>query len=91
MNEQVAQAAEEKKMLAQEAANFIQHPFWKHILNVYIADKIKSFTNDAILNGFKDMEEFKERRGVVKGLRDMVGEINSLVEYGRQPIKPEGK
>lgn len=84
MNETVAQATEERKELALEAMNFVQHPFWKHLLNTYIAEQIRSFSNDAILVGFKDMEEFKERRGMVTGLRNLVGEIDSLVQDGRK-------
>jgi len=52
---------------------------WEWITN-YISDKIQQFTNRAIINGFKNQEDYQFYRGEVSGLRSLLVEVeNSLL------------
>ena len=51
---------------------------WKFI-TTYIQDRIQQFTNKALIDGFKNMEEYMFYRGEVSGLRSLLVEVeNSL-------------
>lgn len=43
----------------------------------YIADRIQQFSNRAIIDGFKSMDEYQFYRGEVSGLRTLLVEIEN--------------
>ena len=49
---------------------------WEY-LKAYIENQIRSFANKAILEGFKDMEDYQFERGMVTGLQRLIGEVDS--------------
>lgn len=52
---------------------------WKHI-EEYISSKIADFTNVAIMEGFKDMNEYGLRRGEVVGLQNLLIEVTNTLK-----------
>lgn len=56
---------------------------WEFI-KTYIAGRIQEFSNRAIVDGFKDMEEYMFYRGEVSGLRTLLIEIeNNLLNLNK--------
>jgi len=53
---------------------------WKHIQD-YIAGKVADFTNRAIGQGFKDMNEYAAYRGEVVGLQNLLAEVTITLEH----------
>lgn len=49
-------------------------------LKAYYENAIKAFSNRAIRQGFKDMEELNFERGKVVGMSDLFGGINSALQ-----------
>lgn len=58
----------------------------------YVEGKLKAFANKALLEGFKSMEEYREEKGKVNGLRDLLGHIeNSLQVLEAYRKEKDGK
>lgn len=57
-------------------------PGWELILS-YVENQYRTFTNKAVLNGYKDISEFEKDRGIVLGLRGLIGSIQSDLEVLR--------
>lgn len=58
----------------------------------YVEGQIQAFTNDALMGeGFKDYEEYRERRGQVNGLRNLLAEIQATVELVDQTTNGPSK
>jgi len=52
---------------------------WSY-MKAYIQNKIQAFANEAIITGYKSLEEFNLARGQVNALRQLVGEIDEALE-----------
>lgn len=52
---------------------------WKYI-KAYIENKIRTFSNKAIIEGFKTMEEYKEEKGEVNGLRELLQHMDGAIQ-----------
>ena len=64
---------------------------FEHV-KAYIENKIRMFTNQAIINGFNSMEEYREKKGEVNGLRELLQNIEADIEAlkhetDKQPTK----
>ena len=77
--QQLEEAKKEKLIRGAAFEGLIRGDGWKFIKG-YIENKIKSFANEAIGTGFKDMEKYQYERGVVDGLRKLLGEIDSSIK-----------
>jgi len=63
---------------------------WKHIKE-YISNKIADFTNRAIGEGFKDMNEYNAYRGEVVGLQNLLAEVTITLEHLKKFRDEESK
>ena len=61
----------------------IQQNGWKYVQAIIDAT-IKNFTNKALINGFKDMEEYAFERGIVEGQRKILGEIEAALKVVKE-------
>jgi hypothetical protein len=59
---------------------------WKYVKAIIDAT-IKTFTNKALLQGFKSMEDYAFERGVVEGQRKILTEIESAMKVLREDQK----
>lgn len=65
------------------------------LVSAYIQNQIRIFTTKAIKEGFKNMEEYSYERGLVEGLRRLLGNIesslNQLEEYRKKQNAEDSK
>lgn len=52
---------------------------WEFI-KAYIENQIKTFANEAIITGFKDHNDYLLKRGIVVGMRSILGEVQSSLK-----------
>ena len=50
-------------------------------LKKYAETKIQSFANEAILSGYKSLEEYNLARGKVLGIRELLSEVTSALDH----------
>lgn len=50
------------------------------MVKAYIEGQIRSFANEAIVTGFKNMDDYSFKRGIVTGMRQVLGEIQSSLK-----------
>lgn len=53
-------------------------------IQAFVEDEVRRFGNDAIVTGFKTMEEYQVRRGRVEGLRSLLNSVQSAIEYATE-------
>jgi len=87
------QKKQQEEYLREELAKGVAFEAFKHseaykYLQAYYENVVKNFTNKAILTGFKDMEEYREERGKVLGIKVMFEGIqSSLITLAEQRQK----
>lgn len=54
-----------------------RHPGW-NLVTGYIQNQIKAYTNKALIERFKTMDEYQYQTGVVNGLRGLLGHIEEM-------------
>jgi hypothetical protein len=59
---------------------------WEYI-TAYIQNQIRLFTNKALIEGFKNQEEYQYSRGFVAGLRALMGEVDSTLQQTRNEVE----
>jgi len=88
-SDQVKKALNEKLERAVAFEELIRVKGWEFV-KAYIENQIRAFANKAILEGFKSMDEYQFERGLVTGLRRLIGEIEgdlNTLENERQKAK----
>jgi hypothetical protein len=84
--EQANQSLNETKTRAAAFEELVRTKGWDYILT-YIQNRLTLFTNTALGEGFKSMEQYQEHRGEVNGLRNLLGEVEETLRVGRTPKK----
>lgn len=50
-------------------------------LKAKMAERVQAFTNDALMGeGFKSMDEYRERRGEIKGMQQLLGDVQYTLD-----------
>lgn len=52
---------------------------WEKVMN-HIQEQITNFTNRAIVDGFKTIEDYQYSRGYVNGLRELLVEVQASLD-----------
>lgn len=62
---------------------------WGYV-KAFIEQRLKAFTNKALLEGFSSMEEYQMKRGEVNGLRELLADIEWTLKQLEQYRKEQG-
>lgn len=70
------------EMLARATAfeEMIRTKGWE-IIAGYIQERVKQFANEAIVTGFKSLDEYQHHRGRIEGLREIMIQVESDLEH----------